>query len=182
MKKEDKKQQGFSLIEMLVVIFIVGLISATLIVNWRKNEKRYQLQRAAQEIVQLIRQAQGFALNGKQMLWSPTGEWLVPGYYGVHLRKNNPTFFIYGDVIGNAGYQSPEDIEETYGLIETGIEIDSFGGGNDLDVIFNVPDGFIDFYPSGTSAVITIKRTGSTCPSVNCKTINIRAMGQISVD
>jgi len=187
MKKNRKNRfvshaRGFTLLEILIVIFIVGIITTMLVVNWRKNERRYQLQRTAQEIAQLIRKAQGFALNGRQMFWSPTGEWLVPEYYGVHLDKTNPTlYFIYGQFIGNPGYQNPEEIEETFTYTESDIVIDSFDKGNILDIIFNVPDGFTDFYPNGTSAVITIKRIGKTCPSSDCKTIELSNTGQINI-
>ena len=169
------------MIEMLVVIFVVGLLSAMLANNWRKQEKQYQLQRAAQTIVQSIRKAQGFALNGSQMFWEPTNQMEVPKSYGIHFTKGNQTYFIYGDMIGNIGYQNPEDIPETYTQIEAGIQIGSLGGGTDLDVTFSIPDGFVDFFPSGTSATITIKKTGTTCPSRNCKKIIIRNTGEISI-
>lgn len=169
------------MVEMLVVILVVGVLSAILVNNWRKQEKQYLLQRAAQQIVQNIRKAQEFALNGNKMLWEPTNQMVVPESYGIHFQKGERSYFIYGDMIGNVGYQNPEDIQETYAQTETGIEIDSFSGANVLDVIFSIPDGFISFYPSATSATITIKKTGKTCPSKDCKTILIRNTGEISI-
>jgi prepilin-type N-terminal cleavage/methylation domain-containing protein len=176
-----KKRNGFTLIEVMAVVFIVGLMSVILVVNWRKNENRYQLQRTAQEIAQLIRKAQNLALVGKQMYWPPSGLSIIPNSYGVHFEKQSPTlYFIYGDHIGNDGYQSPEDIPETYTWTESGIEISSVGGGNTLDLFFNIPDGDIGFFPNGSSATITIRRVGKTCPS-NCKDITITSTGQISI-
>ncbi|MDP2934746.1 MAG: type II secretion system protein, partial [bacterium] len=61
MNRNRKNGAGFTLIEALVVIFVIGTISSMMIVNWRKNESQYQLQRAAQEIMQNIRKAQDFA-------------------------------------------------------------------------------------------------------------------------
>jgi type II secretory pathway pseudopilin PulG len=177
-KNVIKKSKSFTLIEALVVIFVVGVISSMMIVNWRKNENQYKLQRAAQEIMQNIRKAQDYALNGKQRLWPPTGQMIVPLSYGIHFSKNNPTFyFIYGDYIGNPGYQSPEDLPETNTWMETGYEIDSFGGGNSLDIYFSVPDGFA----FGVPATITIKRTGKTCPSTYCRKVTVSATGEVSV-
>ena len=43
MKDKNKNKKGFSLIEMLVVVFIIVSISMILVVNWRKNEKGYRL-------------------------------------------------------------------------------------------------------------------------------------------
>lgn len=177
-----KTKKGFTLIEALVVIFVIGTISSMMIVNWRKNESQYQLQRVAQEIVQNIRKTQDFALSGKRIFWAPTGEWKVPDY-GIYFQRLNPTYFIYVDVIGNDGYQSPEDLIETTTRVEAGIEISSFGGGNNLSVIFEVPNGFVRFYPSGgTSRTITIRRIGKSCPSIYCRSIIVRTTGEISIE
>jgi len=177
----QKRQKGFTLVEILVVTAVIAIISSIMIVNWRKNEGQYQLQRAAQEIAQTIRKAQDYALSGNRMFWSPTGEWVVPRYYGVHFERDNPTFFIYGDWIGNEGYQNPEDIQETYVTLETGIQFDSFGGGNTLDIMFNLPDGITSFSKSGDYVTITIKRTGKTCPSVYCRNIIVRKTGEVVI-
>lgn len=180
MKKEDKKQQGFSLIEMLVVIFIVVLISATLIVNWRKNEKQYLLQRVAQNIVQDIRKMQDMALNGTKY------ENQIPYSYGIFFDKNKKkSYQLFGDLNNppNNTYQ-PSDMEIGAEVsIESGIEIDSLSSGaQNLNIVFPIPDGFTKIDPSSTIANIVIKKEGTICPSQNCKTINIRGMGQISVD
>lgn len=178
MKKEDKKQQGFSLVEMLVVIFIVALISATLIFNWRKNEKQYLLQRVAQNIVQDIRKMQDMTLNGTKY------ENQIPYSYGIFFDKNKKkSYQLFGDINGNNTYQ-PSDMEIGAEIsIESGIEIDSLSSGaQNLNITFLIPDGFTKINPSSPTASIIIKREGKTCPSLNCKTINIRGMGQISVD
>jgi len=185
MNRNGKKGKAFTLVEALVVIFVIGTISSMMIVNWRKNEKQYQLQRTAQEIMQNIRKAQDYALNGKQRIWPPTGGGTMqtPEAYGIHFSRNQPTsYFIYSQFIGGDGYQNPEDIQETNTQLEAGIEIDSFGGGNVLDVFFGIPEGFVGFSPGGgTSATITIKRTGKTCPSIYCRNIIIRGTGEINI-
>lgn len=179
--KTTKNSAGFTLIEALVVIFVIGMISSMMIVNWRKNESQYQLQRVAQQIVQNIRKAQDYALNGSRMDWPGYPDGRVPKSYGVQLEVGRRDYFIYGDCIGNVGYQNPEDLEETYTQIETGIEIDSLGRST-LDVIFSIPDGFVSFNnPPVTSATITIKKTGKTCPSVYCRNIIVRKTGEISI-
>jgi type II secretory pathway pseudopilin PulG len=172
---------GFTLIEALVVIFVIGTISTMMIVNWRKNEGQYQLQRAAQEIVQTIRKAQDYALSGSRMDWPGYPDGRVPKSYGVQFEVGRRDYFIYGDCIGNVGYQNPEDLEETYTQIETGIEIDSLGRST-LDVIFSIPDGFVSFNnPPVTSATITIKKTGKTCPSAHCRIITVMETGEINI-
>jgi len=176
-----KKNKSFTLIEALVVIFVIGLTSSIMIVNWRKKENQYQLQRAAQEIAQTIRKAQDYALNGKQRDWPGVGM-IVPDSYGAHFNEDERNYFVYGDRIGNIGYQPPEDLQETNIIIETGIEIESVGTAQGyFDVIFSVPDGFVTFNPSNASGIITVKKTGTTCPSKNCRNIVVKETGEVSI-
>lgn len=180
--KTTKNSAGFTLIEALVAIFVIGIISSMMIVNWRKNESQYQLQRVVRQVVQNIRKAQGFALSGKQIFWaSGGGEWKVPDY-GIYFQRLNPTYFIYVQVLGNDGYQNSEKLEETTTQVEAGIEISSLGGNDDLSIIFQVPNGVVRFYPSGaTSRTITVRRVGKTCPSVYCRNIIVNTTGEINI-
>lgn len=171
-------KKGFTVIEMLVVIFIVGVMSTTLIVNWRKNEKTYLVRRTAQEIAQNIRKAQDMALTGKKIESED-----VPLSYGVSFDKQNTSsYIIFGDKNGNGTYQ-PSDIDinvETSSL-SPGVEIYSLSTGNKLDIIFSIPDGFTAINPSTTEAVIGIRKTGASCPSSSCRNITIKNNGQISI-
>ncbi len=178
MKCKKSYKKGFTLIELLVVIAVIGIISSMLVVNWRKNEKQYQLQRATQEIVQNIRKAQDMALNSLEY----QGE--IPNYsYGVSFDSNdNDSYIIFGDRNGNNTYQA-SDIEVESISIESGIEIYSLSSGaQDLHVTFSLPDGFTNIVPSADSATIVIKKTGKTCPSKDCKNIIIKRTGQVTID
>jgi len=173
---------GFTLVEALVVIFVIGVISSIMIVNWRRNEEQYKLQRAAQQIAQTIREAQDFALNGKKMDWPGDPDGLVPRSYGVQFQRGSRTYFVYGDHGGNTSYQNPEDIKETITTLETGIDLQSIGTSNSIfDILFSVPDGLATFNPSYATGIIVIKRTGTTCPSKNCRSIIIKKTGEISI-
>ena len=183
MKKNNKcslpaGRRGFTLMEILVVIFIVATISSMLVVNWRKNEERYKLQRAAQEMVQNIRRAQSMALAGKEY----NGE--IPNEsYGVHFEPNQPrSYFIFADENGNETYQPSDDI--VVGLeipVADGVEIYSLSSlPQDLDITFSLPDGFVGIAPTASSATITIRRVGKTCPQ-DCKDIIISKTGQMTI-
>lgn len=178
MNKKNKNQLGFTLTELLTVVFIIGLISSILVVNWRRNEKQYLLQRIAQEIVQNIRKTQDMALN------SLSYQDEIPDYsYGVYFDKDDKnSYLIFGDRNKNNTYQ-PSDIEVGNAIqIESGIEIASLSSENqDLDITFSIPDGFVNIEPLATSAVITIKRINGTCPQ-NCKNIIVRNTGQVNIE
>ncbi|MBU4284971.1 type II secretion system GspH family protein [Patescibacteria group bacterium] len=175
------RQAGFTLIEVLVIMFIISTLSTVLVVNWRKNEKRYQLQRSAQTVVQNFRKVQSMSLAGKNLCDQDSP--CIPRNYGVHFGKTTLTsYVIFADKNNNGKYASAvetnEHIETIY--LESGIELSL---SVDLDVVFSVPDGFvmINAKPLTTEASLTIKRSGTTCPSSNCKIIIIKKSGQITI-
>jgi len=183
-------RRGFTLIEILVVVFIVGLLSTILVVNWRNNEKMYLIQRTAQEIAQNIRIVQDMALAGKTF-GSGTGTCLsVPCYsYGVNFSMSTKNNYInFGDKNNNNTYQEPpSDLFIETIVIDPGIEIYSLSpvSGNVLNIVFSVPDGFVTINNNSiiTSAVIKIRKVGTTCAQVrNCKTITVTKTGEIKIE
>ena len=184
MKEAISKNRGFTLVEMLVVIFIIGLISSTLVFSWRKNERQYKLQMAAQKIVQDIRKAQEIALAGKQVWDGPQGQYTVPNSFGVYFNRTSPrSYIIFGDILGNPGYQSGSaDVVLETASIESGIEIYSLSGGNFMNITFSIPDGFTSILQGPSNqATITIRRINASCPSKNCKSIIVKNTGEISI-
>lgn len=180
MKKRDKNLFGFTLFEVLVTMAVIVLLSSLLIANLNKGEKQYQIQLAAQEIVQNLRRAQDMALTS----FKPQGE-NVPDYYGIFFDKDDlSSYLVFGDKDGNGTYQS-SDIEIETVSIEFGIEINSLSSGNkNLQIIFLVPDGFTYIKPDAESAIITIKKAGADCLQVpkSCRNIIISKTGQIHVE
>lgn len=167
---------------MLVVVFIIGIISTILIVNWRKNENRSQLQRAAQEIVQNIRKVQEMALSGRNC-----SDGQIPNSsFGVNFDSGTiNSYIIFCDRNNNNTYQTPsaDDLIVQSISIEPGIVIHSLSSSpQDLDIAFSLPDGFTNINPQASSATIVIKKTGASCPSANCKNIIIKKTGEISID
>lgn len=176
MKHKAYNKKGFTLIEALVVVFIIGLISAVLIVNWRKNEKQYQVQRTAQEIVQNIRRAQDMALNSFKYQEDDG----VPDNYGVYFDKTMAnSYIIFADENGNNKYNGGEDMETV--SIDSGVEINSLSSEPKLHITFSLPDAFTIINPAAVSATVTIKKSNGICPQ-NCKSIIIRNTGQVSIE
>ena len=173
-RTKNKSLQGFTLIEMLVIMAIISIISGSLIVNWRKNEKKYEVQYTAQAIVQNLRKAQDIALSGKKY----PGE-AVPSAYGIYFNINSKnSYLVFGDKNGNNTYQGGDILVETI-LLDPGIEIYSLSA-SPLNIVFSIPDGFAIIAPSAP-ATIAIRKTGYTCPSNFCKSIIIKNTGEISI-
>ncbi len=169
-----KKQQGFSLTEMLVVIAIIVIISGFLVVNFRKGAENSNLQRSAQQMVQAIRKAQNMALSSKKVGNPPE----IFSYYGVHFNKQSMPNSCYVFAGNNKTYDSGEEIETI--TLEKGIIVDSLSTGSQLDATFSPPQAFVGFNPTTSSATVTIKKEGGTCPQ-DCRYIKINDTGWISI-
>jgi len=82
-----KPSLGFSIIELMVVISIIGIMSGLMFANYRQGERDTALEYAAQQMAQDIRQAQNLSLAGPKDTYG----------YGIHIEKSESEYFIYGD-------------------------------------------------------------------------------------
>jgi len=148
-----KNEAGFTLAELLVSIFIIGLLSSLFLVNYRNTNQRSELGVEKQKLVSNIRLAQNYSLGSKTYdnLATPAGGW------GVHFAQAEPAqYFIFADINSNRAYDSGE-FKETKTL-PSGITIDSLNPANNLDIVFLPPDPRV--YVNGqeyANALITLK-------------------------
>ena len=56
--------RGFTLVELLVIIFVFGLIGASLMVNYRGGSRASELRQAGDQVISVLRRAQNGALSG----------------------------------------------------------------------------------------------------------------------
>lgn len=107
-------RRGFTLIEILVVVLIVGILTTLLIVDFRKGKMRDDLKQGAMLISESLRKVQNLAMTGR--LAESSGQ-SAKGF-GIYINKSlSPNEFkIFGDVL-NEGYYAPNDDI----LIEEGI-------------------------------------------------------------
>jgi len=182
------KNKGFTLFELLVTVFIIGLLSSILVVNWRRNENQYQLQTVVQTVAQDIRKTQQMALTGAKY----SGQ--IPNSYGLYFTTSiRSSYVMFADKNDDKRYTSSDDPPLETMSIESGYEIDSLNASpagvlTGVSVTFNLPDGFTNIRKSdvgGTpwqnSLTITIRKVGTICPSATCKDIVINKSGQISI-
>jgi prepilin-type N-terminal cleavage/methylation domain-containing protein len=86
---------GFSLIELLVSIFIVGVLMSLVLVNFRTGRYQDELRFAAENLASDIRELQNFALTGF-IPGSSTGT--VPdGGFGFYVMVGEETYSLYAD-------------------------------------------------------------------------------------
>jgi prepilin-type N-terminal cleavage/methylation domain-containing protein len=104
-----QSSQGFTLIEMLVVLFIITTIAGISVANFRAAEKQKRVTIAADTVINAIRNAQNFTLTGKNTTNANTS-CRVPQFYVVIFQYAS-TFTLYG--VDNCGTW---DTIETYSL------------------------------------------------------------------
>ena len=141
------KNRGFTIIEFLIVISIIGIFSIITIPNYRSAQQQLALQRSASKLTQDIRRTQEMAMSTEEL---STGD-LPPGY-GIYLKQGDSDYLLYADInpaAGNEKYDFGNDkIVETIDM-EKGIEIKSISPAS-MSINFKPPDPKVNI--SGTEA------------------------------
>jgi len=173
-KKFFCRQTGFTITELLVVMFIVSLVATLSLVNYRSGQKKYVLTQTVQLLVSNIRKAQNMTLSGFGFVGTYYG-------YGVYIDENDSYYIIYGDIDGNAIYEPSDDIIETI-FLPTGINIKSVSSPSDkLHIFFEPPQPTT--YLNGVSAAgisetITLEIENSSLS----KTVRVSTAGLVQVE
>lgn len=90
----EKNNSGFTLIELIVSITILGLITTISIANYKKGGNSTELIAVTQDIVSEIRKTQSFAMSSEKMNGvNPPGGW------GIKLQDNSSEISIFADLV-----------------------------------------------------------------------------------
>ncbi len=172
--KGRSRSAGFTMLEMIVVIFLITFLSAGVLFNYQNAKKKYALAQEVQEAVSNFRKAQNMAISG-------TG--IYGNYYGYGLYFNpavsDKSYFLYGDLDNDNGYDAGEEIE-TINLGQF-VEIQATYPLADLDVFFLSPDPAT--YINGSSMTgqvggVTLEILGG----VQARQINVSTAGRIGAN
>ena len=178
--KKKRKNKGFTLPEVLVVLSIIVIISTFMIINFRDAEESGKLQRSAQLLVQKIRKAQNLAMSSVEY------QGAVPGAYGIYMEKQSPILYtLFVDLNGNYAWNGigggGDGMVEELSL-EEGIEIIDIIPGPKLHITFIPPDPsvLINSNVNTTDVTITLRRVGGVCPE-DCRYVKLNNKGWVSV-
>ena len=103
------KKDGFTVLEMVVVLGIVTIISSVVLANYPAFNERLGVRRAAEDVASSIRQVQAYGLGVKE--FGP-GSGIFPGY-GIYFWRPAASYILYADRNNNLQYDAPgEKISE----------------------------------------------------------------------
>ncbi len=89
--QNKNKESAFTLIEAMVVLFIVGLLSMTAALGYGQMSRDKAMEQASQRVGQQLSQARDYAVFGKEILKDPsnTNSSFFPCGYGVTFSTGN---------------------------------------------------------------------------------------------
>jgi prepilin-type N-terminal cleavage/methylation domain-containing protein len=163
--ERNKALAGFTLAEILVVLFIISLLSALTFANYRQGGKEMALQRAASKLAQDIRRAQEMAIGAIESKSTSCSGTIPTGGYGIILKTTPSSwkkyYILFADCDGDNDYDEPGELEEQV-YFEGGVEIDSFSPSVNppgvRKIIFRPPDPEVRIDPGNlaTSSIALI--------------------------
>ena len=182
--------KGITLVEILVVVFIIAVLLAILVSDFPKIQRQFALSRATYKFAQDLRKVQDMALSGEKIR-KPDGIEITVQGYGIYIDKtDNKKYIIYADLDGNKKYTGIEEIYTTVDLnsdapgviIKDFILIDS----NNVSINFSPPNPEIKISNLGTINLEEANRAGITfgleadsSNSTNTRTVYIWKSGLI---
>ncbi|MBU4274231.1 prepilin-type N-terminal cleavage/methylation domain-containing protein [Patescibacteria group bacterium] len=152
------KQNGFTLIEMVVVIGIIIVLVSITVANFSEVRGQLALKRAAHQLMQDLRKAQEMAMSSAGL--NGTGDCSLPVRgYGIYIDclTDNKSYKLYADTTADTGfdcetypptecweyYNPPDCIIETLFIQENGViikEINNTTGGGRISINFKPPN------------------------------------------
>jgi len=65
--KKLRNNSGFTMIELLIVMSVIGILSSAVFLNWKKGEEGFALQNSAYKLLQNIRETQEMAMEAREV-------------------------------------------------------------------------------------------------------------------
>ncbi|MFA6394298.1 MAG: prepilin-type N-terminal cleavage/methylation domain-containing protein [Patescibacteria group bacterium] len=135
-----KNQSGFTMIELLVGIFIIAMISGIFLANYRSSDENSKLKNAADKFASDIRLAENYTLGSRKHLAGIDPPDVPSGGWGVYLNiaESAGVYKIFADKNANRLYDSGEEEKEF--VLPDGVLFSATTKGDQAVIVFMPPD------------------------------------------
>jgi prepilin-type N-terminal cleavage/methylation domain-containing protein len=134
MKKNNKNKKGFSFIELMITIAIMGIMTTITLVSMNKGRELWAVKTAAREVAATVRETQNNALTGKGLKDQTTS-----------------CVFRFRWVVDSSNYFMEDCKDQSY-VLKNGVTFSNLGS-----ITFEVPFSML----SGSTRTITVKKGAS---------------------
>ncbi|MEX0916587.1 MAG: type II secretion system protein, partial [Candidatus Spechtbacterales bacterium] len=180
-------RDGFTLVELLVVISVIAVLSTLFMAGFRSDGSALALDRSSRAFTQSVDQVRSLSLSGGQH----EGE-TVSGGFGFYTQEGQGDIILFADCNGDGEYQengasstcvasASEQVEVVQ--LESGITLSSVtpctSGACTITVVFVPPYAMSSFSPAlaGTEAVFILSgREGAT------REVRINTLGVATIE
>jgi len=173
-KNGHKNYHGFTLVEVIMVIAIIGILSSISIISFNPLSKRTKVNASADEVTSALNLAKGYALQGRM----PAGFLSICGYgFKFTSTTQYQIFYYYHYTGGNLDCSDRNNFTETTVITQTlkgGTVLNSPAFGATSTIYFNIPRSSVVFLPANPNFNIIYSGT----PSIQ-KTVTVSANGLI---
>lgn len=178
MKKAGNIQQGFTMIELIVVMVLITVMVTIFLANFRGVNKTKSLDLAAEKLVSDLKEIQGNALNAKEYSGA------IPCGWGIHYIDDDTYIYYAGgneggtcEMVADRDFDGSDDILVQSVDLQNSGEIEFSGAFSDIFFESPNPDTYIgNDKSSGLVTVITLQlKTDATVQRI----ITITTAGKI---
>lgn len=181
--KRLKSKAGFTVIELLVVIFVMGMLTGLVLVKYRGYGQNVRFANATENIILAIHQAQVYGVGVKGSAGCGVGT-TFDCSYGVYFSPSVPgAITVFVDNNNNGTFDAGESIDTV--LLDTPTTITSITcdgaacPGNALNITFRRPNPSATIHDSGAATYTT--STVGVSNGTKSSVITVTKAGQISL-
>ena len=171
-------KRGFTLIEMMLVMVIIGIFSSLTVVNFRGNEKNSEVKRDALSLVDGIGQMQTAALSGQIINGNPPTKYFVD----IENCLTDCQFILSATVSGADVVLDTVDLDNS--IVQV-FEADSSSASSGVNIALKPPRGNLSIFADGdtdSQSSISIKLSHKSDTSI-IRTISISSItGRVDIE
>lgn len=178
-----KNAAGFSFVELIITISIIGILAAIAVVSMSPARKAARLEAAQKELASEITLAKAYALQGKTQVNPSTNSPETPCGYGVHFISDT-SYFIYYNFYPDCETANAGDDTSKLHYSNDSSELDekALPGGvkksSNTDIYFTVPSARVY---NGSGEEFTSLSIGLTLDDVS-NTVSVSKSGLVTID